>query len=219
MIDISNPAAPVLAGGYGPRGLAYGVAVSDSYAYVADDSAGLQVIDISDPAAPVRVGGYDTSGYAYGVAVSGGYAYVAEDYVGLQVIDISDSAAPVVVGVYDTSCHAYSVAMSGSFAYVADESGGLVILRVGRADLDGDGDVDSGLAGADDLDIFEACVTGPAIPYNPAALPLGCTLTPDGNGKIAADLDADGNVDQTDFGVFQRCLSGEGNLADPACTS
>ena len=34
------------------------------------------------------------------------------------------------------------------------------------SDFDEDGDVD-----ADDLGIFEACATGPAVPYNPASLP------------------------------------------------
>ncbi len=42
----------------------FGVAVSGTVAYVADDAAGLQIIDVSNPASPVRLGGYDTSEYA-----------------------------------------------------------------------------------------------------------------------------------------------------------
>ncbi len=34
---------------------------------------------------------------------------------------------------------------------------------------------------------------------------------------VAADLDRDGDVDQCDFGILQRCYSGEGNPADPNC--
>jgi len=85
------------------------------------------------------------------------------------------------------------------------------------SDFDADGDVD-----ADDLGIFESCATGPAVPYNPAALPEsapGCTLTPDGTGHVAADFDDDGDVDQADFGIFQRCYSGEGNPADADCAN
>jgi hypothetical protein len=48
-------------------------------------------------------------------------------------------------------------------------------------------------------------------------LPRGCFLTPDAQGHIAADLDADGDVDQDDFGLFQRCFSGPTGLADPNC--
>ncbi len=85
------------------------------------------------------------------------------------------------------------------------------------ADFDCDLDVD-----VDDLMVFEACATGPAVPYNPAALPAlepGCTLTPDGNGHIAADFDEDNDVDQSDFGSFQRCYSGQGNPANPDCAN
>jgi len=31
------------------------------------------------------------------------------------------------------------------------------------------------------------------------------------------DLDSDGDVDQSDFGIFQRCYSGDGQPADPNC--
>jgi len=60
-------------------------------------------------------------------------------------------------------------------------------------------------------------VTGPTIPYDPENLPQGCWLTPDDQDIIAADFDADEDVDLSDFGVFQRCYSGEHNLADPHC--
>ncbi len=57
---------------------ASGVAVSGSYAYVADGVSGLRVIDISNPASPTLKGTLRHR-HALGVAVSGSYAYVAED--------------------------------------------------------------------------------------------------------------------------------------------
>jgi len=33
-----------------------------------------------------------------------------------------------------------------------------------------------------------------------------------------ADFYNDGDVVQDDFGIFQRCISGEDNSADPDCT-
>ena len=82
------------------------------------------------------------------------------------------------------------------------------------ADFNCDGHVD-----ADDLAILEACVTGPSIPYNPAALPSGCKLAPNPAGIIDADFDHDGDVDQADFGVFQRCYTGPSKPADPNCAN
>jgi hypothetical protein len=76
------------------RGMPNDVAVSGSYAYVADNWAGLRVIDVSNPSSPREVGFYDTPGYAYGVAVSGTYAYVADVWEGLRVIDVSNPSSP-----------------------------------------------------------------------------------------------------------------------------
>ena len=88
----------------------------------------------------------------------------------------------------------------------------LTILAPVPADLDGDFDVD-----ADDLAIFVACVTGPAIPYDPSNPPAGCTLAPGTDGFISADLDRNGVIDQADFGLLQRCWTGPNVLADPSC--
>jgi hypothetical protein len=107
---------------------AEGVAVSGSYAYVADASTGLHVINISNPASPVRVGGYD--GDAWDVAIRGRYAYVANGGAGLVVIDISNPANPVYVGGCNTSGYARALALAGSYAYVADGDAGLVVIDI-----------------------------------------------------------------------------------------
>ena len=91
---------------------------------------------------------------------------------------------------------------------------GEFVLPLHPADFNGDGFVDEA-----DFAIFEACFTGPAVPYDPNDLPPGCTLVPDGEGFIAADFDRDGDVDHSDFGIFQRCFSGEGNPPDPNCAN
>ena len=65
-------------------------------------------------------------------------------------------------------------------------------------DYDGDCDVDQ-----DDLDLFEVCASGPAIPV------IG--------GCEDRDFDNDEDADQDDFGILQRCLSGPVELADPTC--
>jgi len=85
IINVSNPALPVLAGSYDTPDWAYGVAVSGGYAYVADYSSGLQIINVSNPASPALAGSYNTPGNTEVVAVSGAYAYVA-DYYSLMIL-------------------------------------------------------------------------------------------------------------------------------------
>jgi hypothetical protein len=71
---------------------------------------------------------------------------------------------------------------------------------------------------ADDRDMFLPCITGPSIPYAANGVPAGCTLGFDAGGYLDGDFDQDGDLDQTDFGVFQRCYRGLGVAADPSCT-
>ena len=80
------------------------------------------------------------------------------------------------------------------------------------ADFNGDCLVDE-----QDVAAFEACMTGPRIPYDAQNLPNGCSLLPDQQGILPADFDGDGDVDQDDFGVLQRCYSGSDTPADPDC--
>lgn len=70
----------------------------------------------------------------------------------------------------------------------------------GAPDFDCDGDVD-----ANDLDIFRACWTSPAV--GPPA--LNCER---------ADFDHDLDVDQSDFGIFQRCYS-DTRPMQPGCAT
>jgi hypothetical protein len=79
----------------------------------------------------------------------------------------------------------------------------LVVVPTASPDLDTDGDVD-----LDDLVLIENCTTGPAVPYDPASLPAGCTLVPDEEGIVAADLDADGDVDLADIALLQTSFTG-----------
>jgi hypothetical protein len=79
-------------GFYDTPGDAEGVAVSDTYVYVADGSFGLRVVDVANPTRPTEVGVYDTPGNAVDVAVSGSYVYVADEAGGLFILRISAGA-------------------------------------------------------------------------------------------------------------------------------
>ncbi|MBK8129625.1 MAG: hypothetical protein IPK53_12245 [bacterium] len=130
-MNVTNPAAPFGSGFFDTPGYAVGVAVSGSYAYVADDIGGLRVVDITNPAAPFSTGNY-TPGSVDGISVSGNLAYVSFGRGGIRAVDISNPAAPGVVGSYAVTqgSEAFGkAAVSGNYGYVL-EYGGIDGLRV-----------------------------------------------------------------------------------------
>ncbi len=120
VVDVSDPANPKEVGHCDTPGLAWGIFVSGSYAYVADEGS-LCVIDVSDPANPYEAGYYVTPGNPHAVFISGPYAYVAARGYGLRVIDISDPSNPHEVGESDGTYSLWNlgVFVSGSYAYKA----------------------------------------------------------------------------------------------------
>ncbi|MCU0638774.1 MAG: hypothetical protein MUF59_02750 [Candidatus Krumholzibacteria bacterium] len=130
VIDISDPAHPVLAGTCDTPGSAYAVAVVGDFAFVADYGSGLQVIDISNPSSPSIAGFCDTPGNARDIAVAGDYAFIADYGGSLQVIDISDPSSPSIAGFCDTPGSACGVAVAGDCAFVADWTYGLQTIDI-----------------------------------------------------------------------------------------
>ncbi len=131
IVEHTYAEGPTIVGSVDTPGTAYGVYVTDSYAYVADDDGGLQVIDVTNPESPVIVGsvGMQYSGRARGVHVSGSYAYVVNDLddfqnpaLSLEVIDISNPESPVSTGYAGTQGSPRDLHVSGSYAYVVWES-------------------------------------------------------------------------------------------------
>ena len=139
IIDIQNPAQPVLVGSCDTPGYAYGVHVSGTLAYVADGPSGLQIIDVSNSAGPSIVGFYSSSVETLGVYVLGNRAYLACAGA-LQILDTSNAAFPMLLGSYDTLGDAHGVWVSGNLAYIAwarDFTGGLEIVDVSVPSLCG----------------------------------------------------------------------------------
>ena len=126
IVDCSDPSSPVGMGHVWLPSPGLGIAVSGSFAYVADGDDGLRVIDVTDPAHPSEVGFYHFWDDAKAVAVSGSYAYLAVDSDGLRVIDVSDPTSPTEVGSWDTGGYARDVAISGNYAYIANAGAGFL---------------------------------------------------------------------------------------------
>jgi len=106
------------------------IAISGTYAYVADLEFGLRVVEIADPRAPRIVTSLKLPGFIGDVAVSGNHAYVVSGAFGLQVIDVSNPEQPLIVGSVDTPDYSADVAVAGDYAYVADRESGLQVIDV-----------------------------------------------------------------------------------------
>ncbi|MBC8204469.1 MAG: T9SS type A sorting domain-containing protein, partial [FCB group bacterium] len=133
IIDVSDPANPYEIGCMEMPDHAVGVAVSDSFAYIAAYNYGLMIVDITDPANPVENGNFNTPGEAYDVAISGEWAFVADGHSGLWAIDVSDPFNPQYGGFIDPPGNAFvrKIAVSGNYAYfTANSSTGLLVYDI-----------------------------------------------------------------------------------------
>jgi len=127
IIDISNPSNPSEIGFFSTNNT-YDLAISDSFAYLANDSDGLRIIDISDPTTPTEVGIIITDGLVKSVVVNNNYAYIADGWFGLTIVDVSDPTNPIKKGYYNTH-HANGVFATANNAFVADYSEGVYIIQ------------------------------------------------------------------------------------------
>lgn len=117
---------------YPQPGYGYGVALSDSHAFVAANAQFLKV-EAADPRYPnlVYQGYYPRDCRA--VAVRGGAAFVAVGQLGIAAWDITVHP-PRQVGAMDTPGYARGIAVQGDVVCVADGREGLVVVDVSAPD-------------------------------------------------------------------------------------
>ena len=96
IVDMINPANPVLVSSNFVGGGLRSIVVQNGLVYLAAGAAGVQVYDVSTPSHPVLLRSYDTPGYAFDLAVNGDYLYVADFDGGLIILNIGDIEAPQV---------------------------------------------------------------------------------------------------------------------------
>lgn len=131
VVDISDPAAPLVVGSLPWIGPATDVAVAGEYAFVAVGDMGLAVVNVAFPEAPFLETTYDTPGDAQGIVLAGTRAYIADGAGGLQIVDISDPLNPAYAGSCATTGAARGLFVSGATVYVAaDFDGGLNVVDV-----------------------------------------------------------------------------------------
>ncbi len=117
VLQLTDPANPVLVGSYSTAGSARGIDVEGDYAYVADAVNGLFIIDVSTPSSPVLKSSLPTT--ALKVDVVGNYAYIAAKNNGFKIASVASKTAPSWVGAFNVvGLQLYDVAVVGTTAYV-----------------------------------------------------------------------------------------------------
>ncbi|MBI2422886.1 MAG: hypothetical protein HYV27_08650 [Candidatus Hydrogenedentes bacterium] len=132
MVNISNPANPLLLGSYTSlQGPCYIVKVLNGYAYIVTGSETVDIVDVSNPSAPAGLAVAQIPDVdLQNISVAGGYMYAAGWYGGFKAVDISNASAPLLVGSFATLGVAYAVAVQGHYAFVAVNNLGLEILDI-----------------------------------------------------------------------------------------
>ena len=129
IVDVSDPAAPVLRGVANPANDVYGgqMAAYGNYLYFGSyASDGIQVFDTSDPSNPVALPSIPTGFGPTAMTISGGYLFVGEwgpRRVGSY--NLSNPASPTLIDMLPVSGSGYFVA-NGAALYLTDGGTGLI---------------------------------------------------------------------------------------------
>lgn len=139
IVDISDPDSAYVVGSYEPDRDVGGIAVRDTFAFLAlasSTSGGLVILNIADPANPLFVG-QDPSIYAYDVAAPPDdtmYVYIAASYWFVVEDVYSYPQYPTFARRFSTPGNVRHVFMSGNVAYLACEQMGLQLVDLSRPD-------------------------------------------------------------------------------------
>jgi len=131
ILDISNPAAPVLVSTKKDGQLKYSRDVDTAYPYAYVSTAGgiLYILDISSPKSPVVIGSYNAQVWG-DIYYSDNYVYLALSGQ-VTIIDVSFPAKPQLAGIYSNIDNASAVFVSSGYIYVTDRTTGILsVLQI-----------------------------------------------------------------------------------------
>lgn len=110
-------------------GMAYGLAIKDSYAYITTNSDFI-IIDISNPKKPRRVGVLKLGTPSFAVKVVGQKAFLAATDKGLVIVDVSNPSSPKIIGEFHDGGEVRRVGIVDNFCITSDFENGLNILDI-----------------------------------------------------------------------------------------
>ena len=126
VINISNPASPILAGSLTTTGTPADIFVAGNYAYLStnDSNAELKIINITNPAAPSLASAFNLPGNTQttGVYVLGTTAYLSRNASSqneFYIINVSNPTSPSITGSLNLSASTNDVKVLGNYAFLA----------------------------------------------------------------------------------------------------
>ena len=198
VINVDDPAAPVLVRTHNLPAAARHVTVGGDWAYVSLASGlGVQIVNVTNVNVPVTGARVDLGGYTGQTVLAGNWAYTASYPAGVGVIEISDPANPVTQPAANLTAWVRAVAVQGAYLYAGADASLTVMSLASPAAPDSIASVPvsgsaycvttsgafayvGGPAGVDILDIAQ-----PASPQFLSNVPLG--------GGAAYDISVQGD--------------------------
>jgi len=98
-----------------------GIVVSDTIAYLAHGTKGVQIINVAQPDSPYIIIAYDTPGYAFDLRIRDTLLYIA-DNDSLQIANVAVPNNPFRVGACGMPSGCWDVDIKDNYAYVACQS-------------------------------------------------------------------------------------------------
>ena len=126
--DVSSPGALVETGSHPVANGSQGIALANSYAFLAAGTDGLQVVDISNPGSPTPVITHTLPGEALVISIDGTTAYLGTSDAKILLVDISDPLNPVDTGTYTTTGASRDIFIAGTSGYTANGWAGIEIF-------------------------------------------------------------------------------------------
>jgi len=135
IFDLTMPSMPLRVGEIATPGNAQGLAIDGEIAYIADGTAGVQLIDIRQLESPRLIKTVGNFKHASRIQIANGYAYVVDTKSGLLIFkldELRDSPNPQPISTFKTSGDALAIRVDGDTVYLSDERDGFQILDFGR---------------------------------------------------------------------------------------
>ena len=137
IVDISDPANPILAATCYAYGLASDIQAVDSMLFILTNASspsimGLYIFNIADPYSPFELG-HETE-YTLNIGralhVLGDYAYIVTSGVSLKIDDVSDPVHPENVFSYSTPGHRWDIYGQDNRVYLATDEPSLQVIDI-----------------------------------------------------------------------------------------